>query len=32
MLVYNQIKVLAVLNKTVNQTWAQLSDTQSFHI
>lgn len=36
MLVYNQIKVLAVLNKTVNQTWAQLSDTQfpylKFHL
>lgn len=31
MLVYNQINVVAVLNKTVNQTWAHLSDTQSFH-
>lgn len=32
MLVYNQINVVAVLNKTVNQTWAQLNDTQSFYI
>lgn len=32
MLIYNQINVVALLNKTVDQTWAQLSDTQSFHI
>lgn len=32
LLVYNQINVEAVLNKTVNHTWAQSSDTQRFHI